>query len=411
VQEQTVAFDPDVQLNQARLALEEGRLETALARMEELLGEVEASKLEFPQLGNWFQLAGHTALELSRIGRAEEYLQKALETLDDEHDLVLVLQCQLDLAECVSRHGNLRKARYLAELVARQAEKADEPRLAALAEAKLGTLRWQEGEYETACIELQLAIDKLRRLGDDLNAAKARSSLGVALNLAGNIDEARSMFQAALVEFQQQQKFTLMVRTLNNLAGLAFMEKDWDRAREYLLDCLKYEHDIQNRSDMALSLFNLGLVELYEHNMKPARKYLLRAFQLAQDVGDRIAEASALMQLGVIAIIEHNAPDAMNYLRLAGQALEGLSNSLTATLPWYDAVFQLTADQESAAREIWDNRPHNPEPESLMLLLRLIDIILSAEFQAENAMNPGSVELIRAFRSEIETVLAGDDTR
>ncbi|MBN2082306.1 tetratricopeptide repeat protein [bacterium] len=368
-------------LESVRQELTRFRYAQALQAVEVLLADLEQAGGDEQLTGKAYELASEAAMGLGEFGQAQEYLTVALALVDDQQEPQRGAACQLSLAECYLRHGELRRSRHLVETILDQARDAGWQALEARALLQLGNVGWLEGDLPGAIKDLQQAIILFDDLELALPAFRARSSLGIAYNMCGRTDEAQEMFLLVLGFFQEKGDFTQVIRCLNNLAGIAFSRRDWDRAREYLLDCVKLETEIRNRSDLALSWFNLGLVELRLKDFTLARKYLNRAFQLSQEVDDRVTEASALMQLGIVSLLEGNPGEAVNYAGLARGRLEASPSTRTALLHWLTAVFQLANSQVEQAEELWRQRPPLVDQDALEGLVDMVKLIASAGYQ------------------------------
>lgn len=390
-------------LAQARTELMRYRYQEAITLLEELLADLEQVD-DASMRSDALELAGEAAMGLAEFGQAEEYFTQVLAGLDLEGEQHRMTSCQLGLAECHLRHGDFRQSRYLIELCLQRSSAHGWMNFKARALLQLGNLCWLEGDMVRAIEHLEQAVALFDELGLEMPASRARSSLGISYNIVGRSAEALAMFERALAYFQEIGDFTQVVRCLNNLAGIAFLDRDWQRARAHLLECVQLETEIRNRADLALSWYNLGLIELRMKDYRQARKYLNRGFQLAQEVSDRVTEASSLMQLGIVSLLEADPVEAVNFAKLAHSRLEASPSGRAATLKWLAAVFSLAASQVAEAAAQWDSRPEMTDPDGVATILELLHMMQSPAYQAAVEMAPAAAEKIETWICELETI-------
>ena len=396
-------------LNEAIRAVAQHQYPHALNSVEILLARLERSPEEAAVMQLIaFETAGDAAMGMSEFSMAEEYYQHALALIDDAKEPDRAARCQLNLAECFMRHGNLRQSRHLIEQVRDSAVAGQLPFIMARTLSQLGTICWAEGYLEES---IRLLSESLKLYPDEAGALihRTRSSLGIALSLSGRIDEAETEFLAAMDFFQAVDDYTQVVRCLNNLAGLAFQRRDWDRAKEYLLDCVQLETETRNRADLAYSWYNLGLISLHEHDYRQARKYLNRSLSLSQEVDDRTTEASSLLQLGIVVLLDNDPYDAVNYLNLAHGRMEGSTSALAATLHWYSALFHAASSESDISEQYWKVKRKLTDPDSADNLRELAELINRVEYADRVEMTPVARELARKYLAELRELASGQD--
>lgn len=341
--------NPDTRLARAAAELSRYRYQQALAHAQEVLGELEMSEHNLDSVARAHELAGQAALGMGDTAVASEHLGRAVELLSELGESERMLACQLGQAECSMRRADLAQARHICKQVRAQAEHDGLEKLAARAELSLGSIKWMQGDAKAALLHIASAESRLRKLGEQALLHRAYCSEAVARLMLGEEQAAQQLQTDALMYFRQVNNVTLVARCLNNLAGIAYAQRDWSRAREYLLQCVSIETEVQDRGDLALTWYNLALVEVREANIKLARKYFYRAFQLAQDCGDRDAEAAALIQLGVVSLLESDTKEALNYAILSEARAEGSSSALADIVQSHIPVILLANNQVEAA--------------------------------------------------------------
>ncbi len=373
-------------LDRAAQLLRAFQMPQALAEAELELAALEATPENTAARALAHRLAGQAATALGRFGVAEEHLEHASLLLDELGAQEELLTCQLELAEAVFRQGNLRSARHIATIARDRANLEGRQTLYARSLMCLGNLAWAEGMLD----EAHAVLDEATALYDGLNmpseAGRARCALGVAYAIGGDNERATQLLKQALSQFQLDQDYVHIARCLNNLAGIAFDEMDFSRAREYLLQSVELETEISARGDMSTTWFNLALIELGDWNCKLAKKYLHRSLQLAQEAGNRNGAGAALLHLGIVALLENENSDAQNLASLAEAAFSGSSSQHARSTQYYMPLFYLTGGNLVRAQQAWDALPGNPalnKLESRMLAILLAH--LSANYCDEDA--------------------------
>ena len=228
----------DQRLEQARQLLAQFKYAAALSEAEIALAELESDPQAVVEHAEAHSLAGEAAQELSRFPLAEEHLRHAVQYFDQVGDERQVLSSQLGIAECKMRQGNLPTARHTATkaLLAATAERW--PELSARALVCLGNVAWLEGEYAAGMDYLSSAQELFEQQNLQAEANRTKTSRAIIVALSGDTPKAAELFTEALDYFQQVGHFPLVIRTLNNLAGIAYHAGDYNRAREYLLQCV-----------------------------------------------------------------------------------------------------------------------------------------------------------------------------
>jgi len=392
---------PDTRLQHAAFELSRYRYQQALALAQEVLGELETGVQSRASVARAHELAGQAALGMGDTALASEHLSHAIEMLSELGESARMMACQLGQAECSMRRSDLAKARHICKHVRTQAEHDGLEKLAAHAELTLGSIKWMQGDAEAALLHLASAASRLRELGEQALLYRAYSSEAAARVMLGEDLAAQKLLGEALYYFRTVNDATLIARCLNNLAGIAYAQHDWSRAREYLLQCVSIETEVQDRGDLALAWYNLALVELREANTKLARKYFNRAFQLAQECGDRDSEAAALIQLGVVCLLESDAEEALNYASLSETRAEGSSSAMAATVQSYISLILLANNQVEAAAQRWSTRTSFEPASTLETLGELLRFLTSTDFSPRSSLTPEARAMAIAWQSEL----------
>jgi tetratricopeptide (TPR) repeat protein len=367
-------------LNNATQALATGQHGSALHEAEIALAELEQASCNIETRVKAYELSCQAAMGLANYTVAAEYAQHALELLTSMDEPKRMHACRMELAVCSLHQGDLRQAQYLVVEILSKAQQHSWHDLEARCQLYLGTLAWQEGRVDQAVELLEQTLPLLEQQDLAYYAAQASASLGVALTLAERESEAEACFKTALDYHQQHRDDTQAIRCLNNLAGLAFRRQDWNRAREYLLDCVKFMSESGNKIDLATAWQNLGLVEMHQGDWQLANKYLHRALQLAQEVENRRVEADAFLKLAILSLAKGDPVGAANFGALARNRFEGLTGGAATTLYWFLALIELANGRDESASRLWAARAPWPGDQDLGFVKELLQRILADQY-------------------------------
>ncbi len=368
--------------------------------------EGQASKLTCAQA---LQLAARSALLGGETLPAALHFEGAAELfaeLGEHHEL---LDCQLGLAKCAARRGEVALALHLAQAALKEAQQRKYKDLEAEALAVLGNSAWKQGDAATAVLRLGQAVELFTKLRLYNKAHSARGSLAVALVMTGAAEESAAVSKRALDYFRNQGDMRAVAKILSNLGYVAFTLGEYDTARSYLRRLLQMEEALQDRSIMLTTALNLGLLELREGRFKMARKPLTRAYHLAGEAGDRVSEGSALNYLALLALHEGLPEEAQNYMELADNRLAGSGADEALIMRYYLPVVLLANNQVKRAAQLWRQKPELQAlatyVDDLLNLYRVLEYMVRSTVRQGIVLEPEARLWARRWRDEIDTLL------
>ena len=390
-----------LRLDKARELLSQYKFGEAMTELEIVLAKLESTPAGTAERALAHELAGESAHRMGAFPQAQEHLQQAAVLLDELGEEQRLLRCQLFLAECLLRQGNIGAASHLVADSEQRAAASGFADVLAQCMVLRGSIAWSQGRLSDALVCCAQAVAEFERLGsqDELNWAK--SSLAICHAMLGDDERATTLFEESLHFFETAGNYTQTARCLNNLGGIAFAREDFDRAREYLLRCVDLESDIQARGDMAPTWLNLGLIEIWADNLKQAKKYLHRSLQVAVEVGDIGSEGVAMINLGIVALLEGNLDEAVNYSRLSTACFEGSTSSNAERFQCYLPVFLLAHGRLDAAMAAWAARPNIEDPLELRSLAALLARVRRMAAEPGSSWPPEAVEITRSWLDDL----------
>lgn len=137
--------------------------------------------------------------------------------------------------------------------------------------------------------------------------ADATNVLGVFLWQSGRLVEAEQTLDLSLEAWIELGDRVKSAAVTNNLACLAFLRKDLERARTLFENCVEFFDETQELGKLASSLENLGVVECQLGHVDSAIDLMLRAADAMRKNNDRIGLAKCLTTALAIQLEQESA--------------------------------------------------------------------------------------------------------
>jgi predicted ATPase/DNA-binding NarL/FixJ family response regulator len=142
--------------------------------------------------------------------------------------------------------------------------------------------------------------------GDGFNASYGLGTRATAAAFRGNLDEARTLGEAALAIARDIDQQWAVARTLLGLGDLARLTENPARARQHYQEALGILREISARPEMARCLAGLGRIEIGLGELSVARQYLSESIELSQFTGSRISVIRGLECFAELAVASDN---------------------------------------------------------------------------------------------------------
>ena len=165
----------------------------------------------------------------------------------------------------------------------------------------LGSVDWYMERVSMAQGHYELALTLAREAGDRIRESALLGNLaGLALQEEGNIDEARSLFEAALAAAREVGNQQLECETLYNLGVLHRTQRDFDEALVQLEAALLLVRDLGYAMLECAVVGSLGMVCADQGRLDEASHYLDAALAMARELGERRREGIFQSDLGTV---------------------------------------------------------------------------------------------------------------
>ena len=244
--------------------------------------------------------------------------------------------------------------RWVAYASATVARVGDMPHLESMYWHGRGAIATQTAKYEQSVAYHGKALElRTRAVGDQhFSLAAHLSALGAALQLAGDLEEARVALERAraVVEASVGQNHPMAAEVINNLGNVHLRAGRLEDARTSYREAYRIWSAFfsAGHSKAAVALTNLGNVSFAEEEYGEARKMYQQALDIERDVlgADNSNIAPTLLNLGAAQLADFEEAAAVTTLQQALSLVETQQNK-----PAGDIRFHL-------ARALWDTGEH-----------------------------------------------------
>lgn len=348
---------------QAELRIEEIQLLNLLSRYDEALPRAATvvalgQHLTAPQIeATGYFLEGQTLQKQGQSEAAQTPLEKALalaRTLAGTEGQRLETKILSEMGNAAQRYGKQAQAQhYYEQALALCQSLADRGAESALRN-NLGSLCWDQGDYDAAREQLARALQLYRELGNLPGEAKALNNLANVAADQRDYSSARQHYQQALEIHQATGNTHAQSGILNNLGALYWDLGRYAEAREAYRHALTLYRESGNRQAAGETLANLSLLELRLGNPQAALPLAQEALRASEECHDPTNLANTCSYLGKIQTTLRCWDEAEHWYRRAltlRQALPHLGRQLelTAELAY---LTHKRGDAPQALREI-----------------------------------------------------------
>lgn len=292
------------------------------------LAERAESELSGPEQGHW----------LERLEREHDNVRLALPwTLaSGRHDLAVRFGWALHIFWAM--RGHHQEGRRWMEAALASCALSDVEEARALAAA--GLLARMHGDFTTATLRLQAALDRFRALNDRPRVLVTLSRLGQAARFAGEYERAKALATEGLALAREMGDEERVVWMLDVLGAVALAERDFAGAKAIFTEALPLADKSGDLRYLSGMQTNLATAALGEGDFVAAAKYARASLTSSAPLAIRRGITRALDILGSIAAAQDEPTRAT---RLFGGA-EGLRES--------DGLAQWSADRELYERQL-----------------------------------------------------------
>ncbi len=275
------------------------------------------------------------------LAEGERLFREAADHLGARHPLAGRLRAEA--ARFLDRQGEYTAAAEAASEALTLAHHAHDRRARAVAAYILGNALWHQGVWDEAEQHLLHALEDARA-GDMpmLEVEVLRALAGTAWR-QHDYARARAYLERALSTHIEHPH--MLSAVLHNLGVVAIEQGDYSRARQYYERSLALREQIGDRRGVGMLLTNLGNFYLYLGQYEEAKQYYRRSLSLLQEIGERWAECIVLGNLGLVHHYLGDQELAERYARYAVRLAQRIGDKPTEATMWMKLAHALAAQQ------------------------------------------------------------------
>ena len=161
----------------------------------------------------------------------------------------------------------------------------------------LGELATEEGDYNSAPVLFEEALDIFRNLEDARGVGDILLQLGWAYMRMGEYDKVAAHMEEALSLFREIGHMSLLGFTLAGLGELAIRQGNYERATKFLEESLALRRQHGHKWGVAASLGSLGWLALRQRGYERMKSYLRESLTIRTEIGDKGGIAWCLEKL------------------------------------------------------------------------------------------------------------------
>lgn len=275
-------------VNRATFLLSEGYLN--IKRIDSAMYFAELSIEGFKNAGNYngyikaMNQRGLVYLTAEKYSEAEEIFSKTFEESrtilkkdtdnEDLRELSTHIFNNLTLV-FIGRGSYLEAKNRLLELGQRQGYESSFSGM--LVEGNLSTAYYMLGQYDSALIRADKALEIAIDIDDQSNRLKIIMDKGNIYYAAGRISESLNTYNKALDELKDLNLPVKMATIYNNMAVVYRSQSNYEKATEYFLEAIKVKISLNDTSGLALNYNNLAVSFMDYGNFKSAFLYFRKA--------------------------------------------------------------------------------------------------------------------------------------
>jgi tetratricopeptide (TPR) repeat protein len=178
----------------------------------------------------------------------------------------------------------------------------------------LGTLAWEQGDYDAALSFGQRSLELYQELGDRLGTAYAFCTVGQVFSTRGHYALGQSYYQDGLAIYRELGNSQELAAGLDSLGYVTWLLGDLDEAEACYRESLALSRSLNDKSGTAWSLHNLGDIARARRDYEQARQLYEESQALHfADNPQSWGRIAALIKLGQIELLLQNREMAWEY--------------------------------------------------------------------------------------------------
>jgi len=301
-----------IQLSRAEVCIRAGKGHEA-----HTLAETAAASLDSSpswQLGLAYHILGAAALQEGKLEQALAYHERSLEIRQAAGDDSGAAQSWNQLAQIAALRGELGRASEAYERAIAIYQRTGDPDGMASSWSTLGVAAMYRGGYEEAEAHLGKSLAIREQIGDPSRIADCWSQLGLVAARRGDLSEAERRLDRAL-SLQEKPDSRSQAGIWGTLGLVCFAKGEYDKAQEWYRKSLNLQEQMGDHYGLGLGLIGLALVYQCRGELAAAEELYHRSLELQRELGGHPWIGYALYGLGSVAYERGELHAALGYCR------------------------------------------------------------------------------------------------
>ncbi len=276
---------------------------------------------------------GREAALLGRRGdyiRSEQIGQEVLAYFEAQANAEEVANANNNQAYALMMLGRYDEARTAARSAYEIGDRIGSIVNSAIGRGNLGYIEYLAGNYDEAQTiykDLTQNDGLYTRDKSPIGYAFGCNNLGEIMQAKGHYDEAEGLYREAYEVFKEIDQRRGMAFTTNNIGGIYQIKAEYEKAKDYYQRAFRLNRENGDRAGVGHSLSAMGNLAIYvEHDYEAAYRYFHDAMELRREIGDRAGYGQSLTEVGMCLYMLGRGAEARPYYEEAIAIGEALNN-------------------------------------------------------------------------------------
>lgn len=242
----------------------------------------------------------------------------------------LYAQALMQSAIFAWRQSDYDKSRRLFNISLERFQTHGEPLSAGSALSYLGGVAFEQGNYASALIFYEKALDIWNALPDPphLSCSLTRLSIASAIFNLGDMATARRICEERLLFHRQSDEKYSLSYSLNLLASIVFIQGDLAAAKTLYEESLALRRALDNKRGIAATLNNLGCLHVAMGEFQAAQSLHEESLRRYQQLGNRRGSICALSGLACVEALDGQLSRAVTLLAVVEDTRQAMQAAL-----------------------------------------------------------------------------------
>ncbi len=162
------------------------------------------------------------------------------------------------------------------------------------------------GRYAEALEEGKRAFELLKDTSENERIAEIQFTLGCIYVALGDFEHAESELRDVIATYRRIDDKHGIITVHNKLANICFIRSNFDKAIEYINQCIKYCDESEDETTKAKLAANVGRIYVLIGRWQAAKDNLLSAVKVFEEKSNELYLCQALLSLGYVFYLQRD---------------------------------------------------------------------------------------------------------